>query len=138
MNRVTSEIVESIARDQIFVFGSNEAGRHGKGAAKLARKWGAEYGNPSGRQGSTYAIPTKDKKVKTLPIENIKTYVDQFISYAEDNPEFHFLVTEIGCGLAGYHPSDIAPLFSHAINIENIWLPIRFWHILNGVNVQQA
>ena len=93
--------------------------------------WGAAYGNPSGRQGSTYAIPTKDSRMKTLPIERIKPYVNQFMGYAGNNPQLNFLVTEIGCGLAGYNPSDIAPLFINATDIENIWLPARFWDIIN-------
>ena len=100
---------------EIFVFGSNQAGRHGKGAALFARQHhGAIYGQGVGRQGNSYAIPTKDYQLKTLPVSQIKTYVDQFIRYAHQNPELRFNVTRIGCGLAGYTDSDIAPLFVKA------------------------
>lgn len=98
----------------IFVFGSNEAGRHGKGAALTARQQhGARYGQGSGRQGDSYAIPTKDKHLNTLPIEYIKPHVIQFCEYAFDHPELNFYVTRIGCGLAGYKESYIKPLFDN-------------------------
>lgn len=96
----------------IFVFGSNLAGRHGKGAALDAvRLYGAIYGMPVGRQGQSYAIPTKDKQLNPLPIHKIKGYVDSFLEYARQHPELVFSVTRIGCGLAGYKNEDIAPLF---------------------------
>lgn len=97
---------------QIFVFGSNLAGRHGKGAALYARqKHGAIYGQGIGLQGEAYGIPTKDEKIKTLPLYRIKEYVDQFIQFAKDHPELMFYVSPVGCGLAGYIPYQIAPLF---------------------------
>lgn len=96
----------------IFVFGSNLAGRHGKGAALHARKHhSAEYGVGVGRTGDSYAIPTKDERLKTLPIEMIDRYVIDFIIYAKLHPELKFEVTRIGCGLAGYKQYEIAPLF---------------------------
>ena len=96
----------------IFVFGSNLNGVHGKGAALHAvRKYGAVYGVYNGRQGNAYAIPTKSTPYKTLDLELIKCYVDKFISYATENPDELFFVTQIGCGLAGYTPKDIAPMF---------------------------
>jgi hypothetical protein len=99
----------------IFVFGSNLAGRHGKGAALFARQHrGAIYGQGIGRQGDSYAIPTKDERLRTLLIDQIKVYVDQFIQYANDNRSLVFEVTRIGCGLAGYQDADIAPLFKDA------------------------
>lgn len=111
----------------IFVFGSNLAGRHGKGAALFAVKnRGAIYGQGVGRQGNSYAIPTKDEKLQTLPLETIKFFVDQFIAYAEDHPEEEFQLTPIGCGLAGYIPAQIAPMFKHApINVR---IPLEFCH----------
>ena len=126
--KVTPENITHLRENEIFVFGSNEGGRHGAGAAKLARdKWGAEYGNPVGLQGQTYAIPTKDKTVKfTLSVEQIRPYVDQFIEFVKNNPQYMFLVTEVGCGLAGHTPENIAPLFREAVNLENIRLPMRF------------
>lgn len=100
--------------DAIFVFGSNEAGRHGAGAAKQALKYGAKYGQGVGFSGSTYAIPTKDAQLKTLHIPTIRLYVDEFIAQARRSPDQKFFVTRIGCGLAGYRDAEIAPLFLSA------------------------
>lgn len=99
----------------IFVFGSNEAGRHGKGAALFAREnHGAEYGVAVGRTGNAYAIPTKNQQLQTLPLAKIAKYVQKFIWYAERTPHLEYEVTRIGCGLAGYTDSDIAPMFADA------------------------
>ncbi len=99
----------------IFVFGSNLAGFHGKGAALYARKYhGAEQYIGVGRTGNAYAIPTKDHRLKTLPLIDIRHYVNGFIRYAGENPDLEFEVTRIGCGLAGYRDQDIAPLFKTA------------------------
>ncbi|EYR81910.1 hypothetical protein [Shinella sp. DD12] len=109
----------------IFVFGSNLAGRHGKGAALYARQHhGAVYGQGVGLQGDSYAIPTKDEAIHTLPLREIKGYVNAFIGFACRHPEMTFTLTPIGCGLAGYKPSDIAPLFSHAP--ANVVKPAEF------------
>jgi hypothetical protein len=113
----------------IFVFGSNLAGRHGKGAALVARNaWGAVYGNGVGPQGQSYAIPTKDERLKTLPLATIKKHVDDFLAHALRRPYDRFIVTAIGCGLAGYHPQDIAPMFANAT--PNCILDRRFLAIL--------
>lgn len=131
MKRVTPEYINKLETNQIFVFGSNEGGRHGKGAAKQALTWGAIYGQAEGLQGRTYGIPTKDKFIRrTLTINEIKPYVDRFIEFAKENPQYTFLVTEIGCGLAGLKPKQIAPLFKEAISLTNVYLPKRFWHKL--------
>ena len=99
----------------IFVFGSNLAGRHGKGAALYAvKEKGAIYGQGIGRMGNSYAIPTKNTKLKTLPLISIALFVNAFIQYAKDNKDLMFGVTRIGCGLAGYKDKDIAPLFKYA------------------------
>lgn len=128
VNRVTPDIVNNISPNQVFVFGSNLAGRHGKGAAKTALRWGAKWGCPKGLSGNTYAIPTKDFHIRnTLAIEQIRIYVDEFIDFAITNKEYVFLVTEIGCGLAKLDYKDVAPLFARAIEISNIHLPINFW-----------
>lgn len=96
----------------IFVFGSNLAGRHGKGAALCAKNdHGAVYGVGVGRTGNAYAIPTKDRYLAVMPLPRIKDYVDDFIVYARQHPELTFLVTRIGCGLAGYRDDNIAPMF---------------------------
>ncbi len=132
LNRTTPYEIKKLEPNQIFVFGSNLSGRHGKGAAKTALGWGAKYGQASGLQGRTYGIPTKNHNVtRVLSVPEIAPYVYEFILFAKNNPTLTFFVTEIGCGLAGYKPKDIAPLFILAINVPNIHLPERFWHKLN-------
>lgn len=116
----------------VFVFGSNLAGRHGAGAALFAKKHhGAIYGVGEGIQGNSYGIPTKDSNIQTLPIESIRGYVDNFLKFAGDNPQCNFNVTAIGCGLAGYTPEDIAPLFKKVIelNMSNCQLPTEFLEV---------
>jgi len=99
----------------IFVFGSNLAGRHGKGAALYARNlYGAKHGVGVGRTGNAYAIPTKDELIRTLPLPRIAKYVSDFLDYARLHPELEFEVTKIGCGLAGYHEHEIKPMFFDA------------------------
>lgn len=106
----------------IFVFGSNEAGRHGKGAALCARQHhGAVYGVGAGPTGGAYAIPTKDRNLRTLPLETISRHVETFLVYAREHPRLRFQVTKIGCGLAGYKEPQIAPMFIGAP--ENCDLP---------------
>ena len=96
---------------KIFVFGSNLAGRHGAGAAKYAaEKYGAEYGVGIGRTGMSYAIPTKDYVLKTLTLAAIESFIKDFIDHANDNPDDEFMLTPIGCGLAGYRRDQIKPL----------------------------
>ncbi len=109
----------------IFVFGSNLAGRHGAGAALFAReKHRAIYGQGVGLQGTSYAIPTKDENIETLPLERIKPYVDEFLAFAREHPELNFQLTPIGCGLAGYKPEHIAPMFDGAPS--NVRIPEAF------------
>lgn len=105
---------------KIFVFGSNLAGRHGKGAALFAKMYhGAVYGIGVGLQGNSYAIPTKDEYLNTLPLVVINKYVEDFLIFAKINPKMQFYVTRVGCGLAGYKDSDIAPMFFNApVNCE--------------------
>jgi hypothetical protein len=111
--------------EPIFVFGSNLAGRHGKGAALYARQHhGAVYGEGVGQQGNSYAIPTKDERLRTLPLDTIKYHADVFLYYARQNPNSSFKLTAIGCGLAGYKPSDIAWMFKDAP--PNVELPPEF------------
>ena len=111
----------------IFVFGSNLAGRHGKGAAKTAlRRYGAIYGQGVGRQGNAYAIPTKDDQLNILSLARIAVYVADFLTYAREHPTLTFQVTKIGCGLAGYTEDQIAPLFKRAPS--NCTLPEGWEH----------
>ena len=99
----------------IFCFGSNLAGRHGAGAALFAKqKHGAIYGQGVGRQGNSYAIPTKGTKLEVLSLYVIRGYVQDFIAYAVEHPELEFQITRIGCGLAGYTDKQIAPMFEDA------------------------
>lgn len=126
-DRIAPDDIRSIGATEIFVFGSNEAGRHGRGAAKKALGLGAIWGQAEGPQGRTYGIPTKSKTLTTLPLNKIARYVDKFIAFARGNPTNTFLVTAIGCGLARYKPKDIAPLFRKAIDVKNIHLPKSFW-----------
>jgi len=121
--RTSPKWIDKLEKDEIFVFGSNLSGFHGGGAAALAMKWGAIWGQGVGLQGQTYAIPTMQGGVET-----IKPYVDEFLTFAKQHPELKFLVTEIGCGIAGFTPKEIALLFRVAIdeNIENVYLPESF------------
>lgn len=131
LDRITPDHIKKLKVGEIFIFGSNLSGKHGLGSAKTALGWGAKYGQASGLQGRTYGIPTKDASVrKTLTIPEIKRFVDEFILFAKDNRNLTFLVTEIGCGLAGLNVKDIAPLFKDAVEVSNIHLPSRFWHKL--------
>ena len=128
--RFTPDNITKLGPYEIFVFGSNEAGIHGAGAARVANKiFGAEFGKGFGRTGQTYAIPTKDHMIRTLPLNKIKKYVGNFIEESKNYSYLTFLVTEIGCGLAGYSPREIAPFFIGAP--ENIILPESFWSIIN-------
>jgi hypothetical protein len=125
-NRITPDHVSTLKPNEIFVFGSNLAGMHGGGAARLAcMKFGAIMGQGVGLQGQSYAIPTMQGGVDT-----IRPYVDEFIDFAKAHPEMHFLVTQIGCGIAGFKPKDIAPLFREATGVKNISLPQSFWNVL--------
>lgn len=133
-NRFTSSRITELEPYQVFVFGSNEKGVHGAGAAKQAVKFGAKYGEGIGQYGQTYAIPTKDSNIQTLPLERIKAYVNIFTAHAKRNQDWEYLVTEIGCGLAGYQPEDIAPLFKDALKLYNVILPKSFYQILKERN----
>lgn len=110
-----NEFITELPEGCIFVFGSNEAGRHGAGAAKVAlRNFKAQYGVGNGITGQSYALPTKDRNIETLGLSKISDYIQQFFEYAAVNPEKTFVVTKIGCGLAGYTDFEIAPLFNGA------------------------
>ena len=104
--------IASLAPNEIFVFGSNLRGYHGAGAAKTAYKlFGARLGQGIGFAGQSYAIPTKNEHFQTLRLDCISSFVDEFLEFAAGRLDLRFFVTPIGCGLAGYTPTDIAPLF---------------------------
>jgi hypothetical protein len=124
--RFTPERISCLAENEIFVFGSNLAGYHGGGAARIAREnFGAVWGQGVGLQGQSYAIPTMQGGVET-----IKAYVDEFIDFARTHAQYTFLVTRIACGIAGFRPSEIAPLFANAIDVENVILPEDFVEVI--------
>jgi hypothetical protein len=124
--RITPEKVNKLHNNEIFVFGSNLQGMHGGGAARIAfQRYGAIMGQGVGLQGKSYAIPTMQGDAST-----IKPYVEEFIDFAKQHPEMTFLVTKIGCGIAGFTPKEIAPLFKKAVKVQNIYLPIEFWEEL--------
>jgi hypothetical protein len=117
--RTTPEFISELQPGEIFVFGSNLRGMHGGGAAYAAyRKFGAVMGQGVGLQGQSYAIPTMQGGVET-----IRPYVDEFIEFVKSHPELTFLVTRIGCGIAGFTDEEISPLFKNAHDVKNIVLP---------------
>ncbi len=111
----------------VFVFGSNLAGRHGAGGALYAREHcGAVPTVGIGRTGNSFAIPTKGYRLEVLPLDVIKLYCEEFVTYAHAHPEVTFLLTRIGCGLAGYKDFQIAPFFENCssnIIVSKLWLP---------------
>lgn len=120
--------ISALKENEIFVFGSNLAGAHGGGAARAAmQRFGAVWGQGVGLQGQSYAIPTMQGGVET-----IKPYVDEFIAFAVGHPQYLFLVTRIGCGIAGFRDEEIAPLFRGALDVANIILPREFVRALDG------
>ncbi len=124
--RISPEFINKLENNEIFVFGSNLDGMHGGGAARAAyNKFGAIWGQGVGLQGQSYGIPTMHGGVDV-----IKPYVDEFIDFAKSHQELKFLVTRIGCGIAGFTDEEIAPLFKDVIEFENIYLPKSFYDIL--------
>lgn len=124
--KVTPNWIDVLKDNQVYVFGSNLAGAHGGGAARFAYdNFEAEWGVGVGPTGRCYAIPTMQGGVDT-----IRPYVEQFIEYARRNPSKEFLVTKIGCGIAGFTCREIAPLFKSALGMENVALPKEFIEIL--------
>lgn len=131
--RVTPENITELKKNEVFVFGSNERGIHGGGAAKLAcNKFGAVMFQGFGMAGQSFAIPTKDWQIETLHLTLIEFYVNRFVEFVKLNPNWYFYVTKIGCGLAGYGPEDIAWMFRECLTMENVALPQEFIDILNG------
>ena len=129
MSRITPTKITELEEGEIFVFGSNFAGMHAGGAARTAiDNFGAIWGQGVGIQGQSYAIPTMQGGVDT-----IRPYVDEFIAFAKHHSELRFYVTPIGCGIAGFTPTEIAPLFKDAVMVENIYLPKSFLSVLESI-----
>lgn len=122
--RYTPENITKLKRNEIFVFGSNEIGVHGGGAARVAYdKFGAQWRVGVGVAGSTYALPTKDMFLKSLPIETIKVYIRAFVGYVLEHPEKTFYLTKIGCGLAGFSVKEISG---------------AFWQVVEGFEIKKG
>ena len=129
MERITPNIIKRLEDNQVFVFGSNRQGRHGKGAALVARtKFGAIYGQSKGLQGQSYAIVTKElrKDYDPVTLDEIREGIDNFIIFAKENTHLTFYVVELGCNLAYFTVEEIAPLFKQAIRLKNVYLSQRF------------
>lgn len=124
-NRITPDLITALKPGEIFVFGSNAQGMHAGGAARFALEhFGAEWGVGEGLQGRSYAIPTMEG------LDSLKLAVDRFVAFAGQHPEYKFLVTPIGCGIAGYTPNEIAPFFADAKDLTNVYLPESFLKVL--------
>lgn len=121
-----------VAESEIFVFGSNLKGRHGKGAALTAMKqYGAEYGVGEGFTGRCYALPTRNAnqvgekaEVTTLTLAEVRKHIKVFMDVAESKKDKRFYVSRVGCGHAGFSDEQIAPLFAGAP--ANCSLPIEW------------
>ena len=125
--RVASDRISVLADGEIFVFGSNIQGMHGGGAAWYAnRNFGAQWGVGEGLTGRSYALPTMEGEA------SLGRAVENFIKCARQHPELTFLVTAVGCGIAGYTPEEVAPLFKKATTLENVYLPQVFWDLLGS------
>ena len=123
--RITPSQINVLADGEIFVFGSNSQGAHMGGAARVAlEKFGAVWGIGEGLQGKSYAIPTMEG------LDNLAPAVRRFTSFANQHKELKFYVTAIGCGIAGYQPEQIAPMFLEAANLRNVYLPVSFWKVI--------
>lgn len=123
--RITPELISTLEKDEIFVFGSNLHGKHHGGAARFAHKhFGAVMGEGIGLHGQSYAIPT------TMRRGLIENYAKDFVCFAKDHPELRFLLTPVGCGIAGYTPEQVAPMFAECLEMENVWMPQSFLDVL--------
>ena len=123
--RITPEMIDSLKKGEIFVFGSNMYGNHAGGAARFAvLRFGAIWGQGEGLQGQSYAIPTMEGMSNMIPA------INRFIAFAREHQELRFYVTAIACGIAGYTPEEIAPHFKEVTSLENVCLPLSFWKMI--------
>lgn len=132
--KIAPDEITELKSNEIFVFGSNLAGRHGLGAARTAlKKFGAKYGIGRGLTGQCYALPTKDFEINTLPLYDIEQEIVLFLQCAIQNPKLEFLVTAFGTGLAGYEHDQIAKLFRGKNIPDNVKLPAKWIEILEKI-----
>lgn len=125
MDKVTSNYITDLDSNEIFVFGSNKSGLHLGGAAAFAlENFEAKMGIGEGLTGQCYALPTMEG------IDSFKEAVDKFEECVKEHPELKFLVTEVGCGIAGYTPEEVAPLFKKISTYPNVSLPLSFWNVI--------
>lgn len=131
-SRITPDMITRLAPNEVFVFGSNEQGLHYGGAAKAAvENFGAIMGQGNGLQGKCYAIPSMSG------IGVMGEFVKEFCEFAKAHSEKRFLVTEIGCGIAGYSIGEVAPLFECCRDVENVTLPASFWDIIGEPSAKE-
>ena len=127
-DKLTPEIITELKHNEIFVFGSNTKGLHAGGAAYYANRFfGAVWGVSDGVTGNTYAIPTCTPEIEKVGVNELKSSIDRFIQYATENPALNFLVTPIGCGIAGWSVDEVEPMFESAKSLPNVLLPESFW-----------
>ena len=125
MKRISPNSIRQLKNKEVFVFGSNIHGMHGGGAARFAYEhFGAEWGVGEGLTGQCYALPTMEGS------ESFRQAVARFIQCAKENPSLTFLVTSVGCGIAGYSEEQVAPWFADASQLDNVYLPDSFWQVL--------
>lgn len=123
--RITPSLVSALEPGEVFVFGSNIHGMHMGGAARVAiERFGAVWGVGEGLQGQSYALPTMEG------IESLEKAVARFVEFARQHPELRFLVTAVGCGIAGYTAEQVAPFFKSVIDLQNVYLPQSFWDVI--------
>lgn len=133
--RITPENITNISNNIRVLVGTNESGLHGGGIARYAEEnWGLQYKVGFGPSGLCFGLPTKDWKIKTLPLNIINNYVERYINWCQVTDYQHF-VTKIGCGLAGYTIPEIAPMFKSCIEYENMWLPQDFLDFYKGIYI---
>lgn len=129
--KVTNELTSKLEANEIFVFGSNLGGYHGGGAARVAfENFDAVMGVGVGFTGQCYALPTKSKELETLPLADINKSVNELYIQIQNHPDTFFVITAVGCGIAGYTADDIAPMFKDFLDFENISLPQSFIDVL--------
>ncbi len=131
-NKISADYITELRPDEVFVFGSNLSGLHAGGAAKMAhQKFGAQWGVGEGMTGQCYAFPTVYYELeRSLTLDEISDCVQRFLEVVKTNPQKKFLLTKVGCAIAGFTPEQIAPLFERAIDIENIYIPQEFYDVI--------